>query len=346
MTDCPGILTKDTYLLILKYTEPIDKIDVLLTYKYFLDICLRNLWKPWSYRTRRRLRCYMDSRQSIVYDGPVTGLLWAVSEGFFEYFRFWNRVAASVGEPFDTTYDNFYPFQKAVENGHFDIVKYFIDGHPDDPYVIPVNPACCLNFALEHACFNGNIKILKLLLADGRVGLIDEFEEPFTPLSNAIFGTLDTMNNKGPNEGNNLEAVKLILADSRFKIGLSGEFKKYHSINPEIFKVLMTDERINKTILGQELCCHMLNKMVDAYSDDILYNNMELVSLVLSYIDLSIKGPELVKHAFSKNKIRILKELLRHKDLANFNYYEFKANEMKNAIPKKPSIFNLIGNPE
>ena len=45
----------------------------------------------------------------------------------------------------------------------------------------------------------------------------NDLQDPFEPLNNAIFGTLDGA--KGNNEGNYVEAVKLILADSRFQIG-------------------------------------------------------------------------------------------------------------------------------
>ena len=79
-------LPNEIYLKILSYTDPIDRIDVLCTCKLFLELCLTNLWKPWIYESSRRLRIYMDDRKTLCYDGHVTGLMWAVSEGFLNYF--------------------------------------------------------------------------------------------------------------------------------------------------------------------------------------------------------------------------------------------------------------------
>ena len=257
-------LPNEIYLEILKHTDPIDRIDVLCTCKLFLDLCLANLWKPCSHKSTRRLRIYMDDRLTIVYKGPVTGLLWAVSEGFLDYFRKWN----TINEPFDASYDNYYPFIKSVENGHYDMVKYMLQGHKDDTHFKTVHPSVCLNSALDIACFNGNVPIIKLLLEDQRICLDKEYlynqedtEYSSCPLTQAICS-------------DNVEAVQLILSEKRLEIPSLKEINKVKHTSPKVFKVLWQDERIDR-----ELGKSILTRILTCYSDDEMFNNVEIVNL-------------------------------------------------------------------
>ncbi len=330
-------LPKDIYLMIIKYSNPLPifRMDILCTCKLFLELCLTYLWQPWKHQSSRKTRIYMDDRRSLCYDGPVTGLLWAISEGYVDYFRKWNAVAASVGKPFDLSYSNWYPFHKAFENGHYEMIKYMLYGHPDDPHFTPVHPSVCLNTALSIACFNHRIDIIKLLLEDKRILLSSEYlhnpkyPDEFTePLIDAI-------------ESCDIETVKLIMAEKRLEMPRLEKILEIDKIvTPEMFKFLWNNEMNNENI-GKIIGNKILNKIMTCYSDEPMFNNTEIANLIISSPKFNLtfdEGQMYIEMAYKKNRPKILKLFLRHPVMKDYDYEKYREEEMKKPVVKKKGL--------
>jgi hypothetical protein len=74
--DSEDIFPNEIYLEILKHTEPIDRVDVLCVCKNFMDLCLSELWRPWSFKSSKRMNRYLDTRNALCYKEWTTGLIW------------------------------------------------------------------------------------------------------------------------------------------------------------------------------------------------------------------------------------------------------------------------------
>jgi len=313
MADLPN----EIYLLIFKNIEPIDRIDILCTCKLFLDLCLRYLWQPHKYISSRRLRCYMvDDGQSMDYKGPVTGLLWAISEGYVDYFKKW-----SIVEPFNSYANHRYPYHKAIENNQIEMVKYMMSLPNINTNLVP---GCCFNPFLVTACLNGSLEMVKLLMSDERVKVTCDVEECN---ENLLLKAIRSENS---------DMVQLVLTDPKLCIIPTAKDINDIKTKANVFKTLWLDKRIDRKI-GH----NMLNRILTCYSDDSVFNDASLAKLILDDLDLTVEqGINYVELAYSRNRPRILKLVLKHPILKDFDYSTFKKTR-KNPV-KRGGLSNVF----
>lgn len=273
-------LPKDIYLLILKKTRPIDRVDILCTCKYFLDICLRNLWCPWLQSTSKKFNHYYSAYGS-------TGLEWALDHNYIDYVIKWSAVAISNCKTTYLTNVLFY----ACNTQCIEVVKFLMT---DDKIVWEFKEKS--DNLIIMACKSGNYKIVKSLLSNPSISV------PTYNEMKANFKTRGVMT-YGENE---------------------------FCCNIDVFKILWSDSRISRHI-GIDM---LTNIIKSNYNDS---KSLEVSQLIISQIPFKIDTKSLVisqmpfkidtqllELAYNHNHTRILKMILRHPDMVDFDYDAFK----------------------
>lgn len=129
-------VSKDILIKILKFANCRDsRLNIILTCKLWRDVFLEYVHSPWNY----------------------SGLAYAMEDGYLEYYKKWSNIAGKRWKPHQWDHHG---FEKAVSNGHTEMVKYILAEGKIHPMKFSFN---CVLLAED------NKEMLDLLLSDSRI---------------------------------------------------------------------------------------------------------------------------------------------------------------------------------